>query len=78
MKDGPCRVRGWPPLVQQCIASDAKGVSWTFCEVPSFELADPAALCRCGQSVNKPFCDGSHAATKWRDGLLAQLGATEF
>jgi len=24
-------------------------------------------LCRCGQSKNKPFCDGSHHDVKWRD-----------
>jgi CDGSH-type Zn-finger protein len=26
-----------------------------------------AALCRCGYSKNKPFCDSSHAEMDWRD-----------
>jgi len=26
------------------------------------------SLCRCGQSQNKPFCDGAHAAKKFQGG----------
>jgi CDGSH-type Zn-finger protein/uncharacterized Fe-S cluster protein YjdI len=26
-----------------------------------------ASLCRCGRSENKPFCDGRHARTGWRE-----------
>lgn len=37
-----------------------------------FEVRNRQALCRCGQSGNKPFCDGTHASMKFQDGLPNQ------
>jgi CDGSH-type Zn-finger protein len=34
------------------------------------EHTDPMAMCRCGHSSNKPFCDGTHATIDF-DGTLA-------
>lgn len=47
LKNGPLEVSGRVDLV------DSQGNATSGGE-------DPIYLCRCGQSGNKPFCDGSH------------------
>jgi CDGSH-type Zn-finger protein len=39
---------------------------------------DDVALCRCGASANKPFCDGSHRETEFVDeGVVHHLESDE-
>lgn len=47
--NGPYRVEGPVKLV------DAEGREWDLTGKAAF------SLCRCGASVNKPFCDGAHS-----------------
>ena len=35
-----------------------------------YEVRNRVTLCRCGASVNRPFCNGSHASIRFRDGLM--------
>jgi CDGSH-type Zn-finger protein len=51
--DGPLWVRGGVPV----LAADGT----------PYEVRNRQTLCRCGQSKNKPFCDGSHRRAGFTD-----------
>jgi CDGSH-type Zn-finger protein len=59
-KNGPYLVTGTVPLARQTIVADAEGGSQQWRESHPFPPQESYALCRCGQSGNKPFCDGTH------------------
>ena len=59
-KNGPYRVSGDVPLSRQTILCNAKGESVEWQEGEGYPAGQQYALCRCGGSGNKPFCDGTH------------------
>src|SRR5580700_7155849 len=59
-KDGPYLVSGGVPLGEHCIETNAAGESLDYREGGTYPASQQYALCRCGHSGNKPFCDGTH------------------
>lgn len=60
-KNGPYFVTGGIPLIVTETCIDEEGYCRTWWEVKRYPLREKYALCRCGHSGNKPFCDGTHA-----------------
>ncbi len=60
-QNGPYLVTGSVPITVQVIATDATGEPNEWIEGESITAPERYLLCRCGNSGNKPFCDGTHA-----------------
>ncbi len=58
--NGPYIVSGGIPLSAQRIILDAKGECLEWKETRQYPGKQVYSLCRCGQSKNLPFCDGTH------------------
>ncbi len=78
-ENGPYRVFGGVPLVQRYPAMSVHGepLEWDpVGEETEEELArQKYSLCRCGQSANKPFCDGTHNEIGFDGSLTADRRA---
>ncbi len=64
-KNGPYLASGGIPLSEQsiCVDTDVQCHGWK--EGKKYQAQGSYALCRCGHSQNKPFCDGTHAKIKF-------------
>ena len=62
-QNGPAIVSGLTQLVRQ----DGK----------KYEIRSTTALCRCGASMNKPYCDGSHTRVEFTDEKSPERSADE-
>ena len=63
--NGPYKVEG----------DDVKVVDWNGNEYPIVKR--PFALCRCGGSTTKPFCDGTHSKIGFQAAEAAVPGSTD-
>jgi len=59
-KDGPYLLSVEVPIAGQAIVTDEEGIAVAWRRGKRYESKDGCALCRCGNSRNKPYCDGSH------------------
>jgi CDGSH-type Zn-finger protein len=60
-KNGPYIVQGDVPLVRKAQVVSEHGEPLTWKKGEAIETGEIYTLCRCGQSSQKPFCDGTHA-----------------
>lgn len=60
VENGPYLVEGDVPLADQHVVTNEEGESIDWREGDAYPHGEKYALCRCGHSAKKPFCDATH------------------
>lgn len=72
---GPYMVYGKMPIYIETEVCNLKGIPVSYKkndhDYQNYKAGTSVALCRCGASNNKPYCDGSHLHTDWDPSLTA-------
>ncbi len=78
IKNGPYSVEGDIPLVRKTQVVSEHGEPLTWQKDGALAVGEGEYhLCRCGQSSNQPFCDGTHRKVGFDDAEMADTNATE-
>jgi CDGSH-type Zn-finger protein len=64
-KNGPYLVSGNLPLSKKIYDTDNNGNPGTYEKGDDYPNKENYALCRCGKSASKPYCDGMHVKIKF-------------
>lgn len=73
LKNGPYLVSGSVRLAFQTIGVNGDGESTEWVEGDALPASAEYALCRCGESNTKPFCDGTHKKVGFKNNLDEKL-----
>lgn len=72
LPQGPYLIFGQPPLQQEILVLNEEQIPWEYVKGRKYPTTKtPTALCRCGQSQEHPYCDGSHTKANWDPTLTA-------
>jgi CDGSH-type Zn-finger protein len=77
MPNGPFVVDASVPLRRRAIVMSEHGEPLTYAAGEPLETEDVYALCRCGGSSHKPFCDGTHNRNGF-DGTDGETATTAY
>ena len=78
LENGPYLVTGSLSLQKEKIVTNEQGYSVAYEKIKEYPKKDSYSLCRCGQSKDAPYCDGSHQKVRFEGAETASHETYEY